>query len=324
MFFVTLLAVFVLAVAFFIAAHLINPQGIPASSASFPKHKFALMAVGDTLQMVLMMLASAKVPGQIQGMLSKAVIPATLLTKYVTLGTTFSAEQIGGASMIVLGAAVSMGDSLTKATTQAVETDAPDNSFWYLLFLMSTLPAAASGVYKELAMGDQDVEENYLNAWVTAFQCIFTLMCLPLQMFVEEIPFDQLVPKVHGGIDCIIFGASSSVIKTDGSSEGCDDAWKYVATWLFCIFVLNVVMMMMVKRAGATLMFGVTTLTTPLNALAFSLPILMGEEAEPIKFASVVGLCITLAGIVIYRRPTAAGTSTKVTIGVGTKNTAKV
>jgi drug/metabolite transporter (DMT)-like permease len=269
MFFIMLLLCFVLTVAFFIAAHLVNPGGIPASSTSLSKHKFVVMAAGDTLQMVLMMLASARVPGQLQGLLSKATIPATLLIKYLFLGTTFSTAQIGGASMIVLGAAVSMGGNPTKPAEVVGTDNTPDNTFWYLLFLLSTVPAAASAVYKEVALSDTDVEDNYLNAWVTLFQCGFTVVCLPLQMFLEEVPFDQLVPRVSAGVDCIIFGGSSSLVSVDGSSENCDDAWQYVTIWLLCIFALNVLMTMLVKRAGATLMFGVSTLTTPLTALAF-------------------------------------------------------
>ena len=85
MFFITLIAVFVLTAFFFALSRILNPRGLPASSTAFPKHKFVFMAVGDTLQMVLIMLASAKVPGSIQRLLGKAVIPITLLTKYLSL-----------------------------------------------------------------------------------------------------------------------------------------------------------------------------------------------------------------------------------------------
>jgi hypothetical protein len=51
----------------------------------------------------------------------------------------------------------------------------------------------------------------------------------------------------------------------------------------------------------------------------------MGDETEDIKYSSVAGLAITVIGIVIYRKAAKpGGGDTKVTIGVGTNNTAKV
>ena len=120
--------------------------------------------------MVLMMLGAARTPGQLQSLLVKATIPLTLLVKALWLGKPPTPSQLGGALCITAGAVISMAPRLLAATSSTADSDAGGDAGFNVfpfLFLLGCVPAAVGGVYKEIVLADADIDENYLNGWVS-------------------------------------------------------------------------------------------------------------------------------------------------------------
>ena len=74
---------------------------------------------------------------------------------------------------------------------------------------------------------------------------------------------------------------------------------------------MNAFLTDLLKHAGATTMFAVTTARMPLQAIAFSLPLLMGEAARPFTQTDIASLAVIVAGILVYKSAGAALPATK-------------
>lgn len=294
MFFVNILSTFLLAAAFYAA---FAAKKLPAAATDISKDTLAKIAVFDTLQMVLMMVGAAKTPGQLQSLLVKATIPLTLVSKYVALGTVPSAQQLGGAALIVTGAAYAMSPRLFPGAGGGAPALGEGDAVFILIFVAGCVPAALGGVYKEVALTSSEVDDDYLNAWVAGFQSVFTVLCLPLYSLDvlgdDAIPLDGIAPALRSGFSCIV---------QQTGREGCASAWVYVAVWLGMMYVFNALMTRLISQSGATLMFAVSTLNTPLTNLAFSLPVVMGDNTEPFSPENFAGMALIVIGILIFKR----------------------
>jgi len=293
MFAILLVAVFLISAAFFAAAYIIaGSRGIDKTTLAFPKKKYAIMAVFDTVQMTLTMLAQPHVPGKIQGLLGKTNIPQAMLLEWGR-GKAVALLELLGAVMIVSGALVGLLYPMYFGEDQSGSTGAL-SIFWCGVYFCSTIPMVLGVTYKQVVL-EEDIDENFMNGWTALFQAAFTILLLPLQLVLEEIPGDQLLPKLGAGMQCI--GGDTA------AGANCSLAWCYVGVWLFFLFMYNATMTSLVKHAGAPLMLAVSLLVTPVTNIAYSLPMLMGEHAEPISGTNVAGLVLTVCGILVYKLP---------------------
>ena len=90
-----------------------------------------------------------------------------------------------------------------------------------------------------------------MNGWITLFQAGFTVLLLPLTLLIEEIPQDQLMPKLESGFACIIAGTNTTADGAGGTgTDQCSSGWQHVALWLVLLFAYNASMTSLVKRAG--------------------------------------------------------------------------
>jgi len=295
MFAVSFLATFLLTPGFFVLLWL--DPATPAQQANakkFPLARFLLMAVFDTLQMSLVMFASAKTPGQLQAILGKAAIPFSMLAKLLLLGVKPSLAQVVGCALIIAGAAAATGNVATLMSATSGQGDL----WYYLLFLLSNLPAALGAVYKGVAMEDFDINDYYLNGWCTLFQCGLSLVLLPLNSLPllgdDTVPLQEIGPRL---LKCVLCVTGQS------NESGCYTAGLNLLLWLVLLLVFNVLMMKLTKAAGATLMFAILTLKTPFTAIAFSSAVLMGQQAEALQAATLLGMCLILVGIVVFNNP---------------------
>ena len=135
-----------------------------------------------------------------------------------------------------------------------------------------------------------------MNGWTAVFQAVFSVLLLPVQMVLEGIRAPELGPRLTGSARCILGLAAAA-------PSPCADAWRSVGAWLLCLFLYNAALTALVKRAGAMTMLGTSLMITPVTNLAYSAPWLMGAHVEPIRAADLVGLAVTMGGVVVYRMP---------------------
>lgn len=75
-------------------------------------------------------------------------------------GATYSVTQYAGAAVVASGIVVAIGPSL------AVGSDSGGKGqelLWSMVLVLSCVPMALSSVYKEMALGESELDPIYLN-----------------------------------------------------------------------------------------------------------------------------------------------------------------
>lgn len=63
---------------------------------------------------------------------------------------------------------------------------------WLGVLALSCIPATLSSVYKEFALGEEEIDVVYLNGWVAVFQSVFAIpLCIPSAILIS-LPLDQI------------------------------------------------------------------------------------------------------------------------------------
>jgi drug/metabolite transporter (DMT)-like permease len=118
--------------------------------------------------------------GQNQTILNQSLVPFTMISSTVLLGTAFSRYQLVGAMIILMGAFIAISPTLFKHDDSGAE----ENPQWManLLYLSSNIPMALSAVYKESRFAQDDIHPLYLSQWVSIYQFLFGFVLAPLQL----------------------------------------------------------------------------------------------------------------------------------------------
>ena len=119
-------------------------------------------------------------------LLAQAAIPVSMgISKYL-LKAKYSYPQylgalvVAGGIMCVLAPSLSEGGgmiithSFTRLLTYSL-THSVGSIVWAIVVMLSTVPMALSSVYKEIALGEREVDPMYLNGWVAIFQVTHSL-----------------------------------------------------------------------------------------------------------------------------------------------------
>lgn len=273
------------------------------------KIKFFSLGAFDSLAGLLMLFGAVHTSGSNQALLANAVIPITMVLAYVFLSTRFKMTQIAGAFTIILGVAVVLMPNFL-AGGAAGSSDQP---IFNIIFLCSVVPAAVSAIYKEFLFSKVDIDINYLQAWVSVWQCIFSLLMIPLNTLSilgpNSMSWGELPYTLLNGVKCL-FGHNSITLPdcwvpphaVEGykQCDSCQGSWMYVLLYLFFNVNYNIFTVLVIKYGGASLLYIVLTLRLPLVQLAFSMPFI-NYPPDPFQWPAVVGLVMILVGLIAYR-----------------------
>eukprot|EP01113_Clastostelium_recurvatum_P037920 TRINITY_DN5599_c0_g2_i1.p1 TRINITY_DN5599_c0_g2~~TRINITY_DN5599_c0_g2_i1.p1 ORF type:complete len:469 (-),score=89.32 TRINITY_DN5599_c0_g2_i1:56-1462(-) len=255
-----------------------------------------------TLNGVFLLFANAQVSGILQALLGPTIvtIPIAMVTSFFMLRTHYSWKQIGSVVIILGGVVVALLPSLmTPQGGDAGETNSP---FWVIMWALGSVPLCISTVYQEKAFADSPVHIAYMLAWSTLWQFVTIIMLAP----VAGIPkfgtttFSNLPRHEVAGVLCF-FDVPSFDAGQCPDVCNCHKAWIYVTSFTVAYILQNFANLGLVKYGNATFSFVAATVSMPLTAFAFSLNIIMGDQAEAFAKLNYVALSILLVGVVLYR-----------------------
>ena len=161
---------------------------------------------------------------------------------------------------------------------------------------------ALSSVYKEIALGETELDPIFLNGWIAVFQLLFSLvLCVPSALASEPpVPIPELPANLWDGLRC--YAGYNSISCTDDSCtpDNCfPNAPTYVTIYLFFNQLYNLLIILILKYGSANLLFMALTLMVPLGNVAFTLPFVPGHA--PLKVTDILGLVIICLGLFCYR-----------------------
>lgn len=269
---------------------------ITKEQRQIPQYKFAIMGALDGVAGIMQSFAVNFIPsGALIILLTQAAIPISMVITKLFLKTKYKIHNYIGAFIVVCGLVVVLVPQLISGGG-----DNPHNEsktiigVWCGVMILSCIPMTLSSVYKEKALNDIEIDVVYLNAWVSVYQFILSLILAVPSGYanVPPIPPAELPGNIWGGMKCY---AGFNTLPSDN----CKMAPIFVSLYLVFNIAYNILIIMMLKYGGANLLWLAMTFMVPLGNFAFALPFM--PEKVTLKATDYVGLVVILGGLVVYR-----------------------
>jgi len=267
---------------------------IPQEQLDLPKRPFAIMGALDACAGIMQIFAVTYLPGPLIILLQQAAIPVSMVLSKYLLAAKYNKFQYVGALIVAGGIITVLAPALSSG----------GSIIWSCVMLASTVPMTLSSVYKEIALGETELDPIYLNGWIAVFQLLFSLaLCVPASMATDPpVQIPDLPQNMLDGLRCYV-GINSNTC--DGNDDSCEAdncnpaAPEFVTVYLFFNQLYNLLIILILKYGSANLLFMAFTLMVPLGNVAFTLPFVPGHQ--PLQVTDILGLIIICIGLGCYR-----------------------
>lgn len=269
---------------------------IDEEQMNMSKRPFFVMGLLDAIAGIMQIFAATYLDGPLLILLSQAAIPISMVISSYLLKTKYSYMQYVGAIVVACGIVVVLSPSISG----------DGNVLWSIMMILSTIPMALSSVYKEMALGDQELDPIFLNGWIAVFQFLFSIvLCVPASLAAAPpVPIPELPENLWDGMRCYV-GVDSEVCpadQDDGSgcvSDNCHMATLFVTLYLIFNIGYNILIILIIKFGSASLLFMALTIMVPLGNIAFTLDFVPGHS--PLEVTDIIGLVVICTGLGCYR-----------------------
>jgi hypothetical protein len=278
-----------------------------------PLYLFAAIGFLDGLAEFLTSVGGVHSPGSLQTLLGQLIIPVTLGLAVCITRAKFRGSQALGAVVIVLGVCVATVPQFTSGS----KTAEGQKTYWYsiVVFAIGQVPAAASVVGKDFLFKKGALDVFYLSCLVSWCQLFISWLFVPLESIhaLGGVPMAQIGNVMADGARCFLGErvpkdrpaalALNATQLAAASIEYCRGAYVPAVTLSYSVagFIQGVLQLYIVKWHSATLAVLCQAVTLPLSNLAYSVPLFFGSDAEPFSPWNVVGLLVTVCGLLLYQ-----------------------
>ncbi|KDO33602.1 hypothetical protein SPRG_01600 [Saprolegnia parasitica CBS 223.65] len=257
-----------------------------------PKRKFAIMGALDSVAGILQIFAATYLGGSLLILLGQAAIPVSMVISKFLLKTSYSKFQYLGALIVTAGLLVVLGPSM-KASSGGEHT-----VIWAAVMIASCIPMCLSSVYKEIALGEAELDVVYLNGWVAVFQF---LLSIPLAFPAASISSPPVAPSdllqnLYDGMKCYL--GENTIVGT-AHPDDCEKATLYVTIYMLFNVLYNILIILMLKFGSANILWLAMTIMVPLGNVAFTFSFM--PEHQPLHTTDILGLVIIMVGLFVYR-----------------------
>ncbi|CAM9824553.1 unnamed protein product [Ascophyllum nodosum] len=292
----------------YIAPMLAFGSRITPAQRAVPKLKFAIMGFLDSIAGIMGVFAVNYIDNAAMiVLLQQAAIPISMGISKMFLGAKYTIRQYIGASVVIAGIIVTLIPTLFGRPTGGSEVDPVTQMIWSGVQVLSCIPMCLSSVYKEKALGDDDIDVIFLNGWVAIFQFLSGLLFAVPSAYAMGLPVSELPRNSYEGFLCFL-GHGSDVGETMANmmsgpgitiADHCEMAPVYVSLYLFFNVVYNVVLIVILKYGSSNVLFMASTVMVPIGNVAFSLKVV--PHHQDLKLSDTLGLAFILTGLLIYR-----------------------
>lgn len=175
----------------------------------------------------------------------------------------------------------------------------PGAPFKMMLIIVSIIPMALAFAYVEriLKREHPHLWGLALWTWICLFMTLSAFVFLPLSAWLSGEPVGHKFPlkQMENGLKCYVLGT-----QPEGMEMDCGVASRFYMQGMIFEVMMNLGMSVSTRYAGATLMWFVKALTTPLAGICFALPLFMGEHAMKFAPVQVLGVLIVTSGVFLF------------------------
>jgi drug/metabolite transporter (DMT)-like permease len=182
-------------------AGIITPEQL-----AVPKKDFAVMGFLDCIAGIMQIFAATYLPGGLIILLLQSAIPVSMFLSYIILKERYHVTQYAAAIIVCGGIFLVLEPSILGGD----DGGGSNTVLWAVVLILSCVPMCLSSIYKEVALGDTDLDPVYLNAWIAVFQFLFSVpLAVPSAIAGEPPVYPPDLPtNLFNGLKCY-FGMSS-------------------------------------------------------------------------------------------------------------------
>jgi drug/metabolite transporter (DMT)-like permease len=163
--------------------------------------------------------AATYLPGSLLILLLQSAIPVSMFLSALILKATYHKVQYAGALVVCGGIIFVLGPELFGSSD---DDDGNSSSviIWSIVLIGSCIPMCLSSVYKEIALGQTELDPVYLNAWIAVFQFLFSIpLAVPAALASSPAVYPGELPmNLMNGLKCYL-GVSSITCKGDDDDD---------------------------------------------------------------------------------------------------------
>eukprot|EP00123_Amoebidium_parasiticum_P008162 comp18615_c0_seq1/m.20194 comp18615_c0_seq1/g.20194 ORF comp18615_c0_seq1/g.20194 comp18615_c0_seq1/m.20194 type:complete len:563 (-) comp18615_c0_seq1:175-1863(-) len=261
---------------------------ISKEEREIPQMKFFVMGMLDSICGLMQTFATNYLDGALVIMLTQVAIPISMVLSYFLMNARYNVCHILGANVVLAGLVVVLIPQFTDAKGLQ-----PMDVIWIITLTLSCVPMTLSSIYKEKALGDQEIDPIYLNGWIAVWQFVACLVFVIPSAYATPGGDISTIPRmVINGFRC--YGG----INTDATDD-CSSSPLLVNVYLFFNVGYNILIIMILKYGNANLLWLSSALMVPMGSMAFSLPFVPGHK--PLGPFGYAGLVIIVFGLILYR-----------------------
>lgn len=263
---------------------------ITPDQRTIPQYKWMIMGGLDGLAGIMQTFAVTKlVSGSLIILLMQSAIPISMLISKFMLKAIYKLNHYVGSSIVVVGLLVVL---LPQFILGQAGQPWQELLEWALVLIFSCVPMTLSSVYKEKALGDQEIDVVYLNGYVAVYQFIISIPLGIPAAYAMGLTIQEIPKNIAQGFLCYI-GQNSQL------GDECGTSPVFVNVYIAFNIAYNILIIMILKYGSSNLLWLAMTIMVPLGNVAFALPFVPGNR--PLSPADIVGLVVIMVGLIIYR-----------------------
>lgn len=272
-----------------------NMDSIKDHTLQYPNLELAGIGCMDALGGIMSGLAITNISIMLNVIISKLVLPITMISSYAVLGKRYLINHYFGVGLTIFGVLVA---AIPKLVMGGGETD----PVWLIVFVSSLVPAVASFIIKESYLKKyRDANVWYINSIISVFQVGIGIVSLILvKVPIKEIYVEDFGLYIKNSLACQFLGKNSM--------DGDDCRFSLLYLFIFQIFgtIANILMFTIIEQGSSVMFIMFNTLKTPITALMgffliyYNIISYTKEESFVITWLDIVSLVLVVLGSIFY------------------------
>eukprot|EP01116_Phalansterium_solitarium_P010168 TRINITY_DN2465_c0_g2_i1.p1 TRINITY_DN2465_c0_g2~~TRINITY_DN2465_c0_g2_i1.p1 ORF type:complete len:442 (-),score=142.55 TRINITY_DN2465_c0_g2_i1:1420-2688(-) len=289
---------------------------ITPDQRAIPQYKWLIMGSLDATAGVMQTFAVNKLTGSLVILLVQSAIPISMLISKLMLKAKYKPNNYIGSAIVVAGLVIVLVPKLLGGSTGGLTW--PQLLAWSLVLIFSCVPMTLSSVYKEKALGDQEIDVVYLNGYVALYQFLASLPLMLPGAYAMGVTPAEIPQNIWWGLKCYV-GINSIFADSPGPLVPCNDGVPTIANppsnymcpdvcgesplfvniYIGFNVLYNILIILILKYGSSNLLWLAMTIMVPLGNVAFSLKFVPGHS--PLEGTDIAGLVVIMIGLIIYR-----------------------
>jgi len=277
---------------------------ISKEQRAIPLYKFFVMGLLDGIAGVMQSFSVNYIPnGALIILLTQSAIPISMLISRVLLKAKYEKFHYIGALTVIAGLIVVLVPVFMSKDQNSNGESTVKIAIWCIVLILSCIPMTLSSVYKEKALGEQDIDVVYLNGWVAVFQFLVSIPLAIPAAYASNLTISELPTNFWNGVKCYVgINSITEPYYIQGQLiviDNCHEAPLFVNLYVAFNVLYNILIIMILKYGSANILWLAMTLMVPLGNAAFALKFVPGHKR--MRPTDIAGLIVIMAGLIIYR-----------------------